>query len=131
MPAPIAPPANSQARTFHWDLLCSSSLILLSLGAYGSRLRLCSGSGYVLFFSLSILGAKSRAARVTGAATPPPMPHTSSGSPSIDPARVGLLPKRAVSLVGADGSAPAHAPPDDEDEDDLEYVENPFEERRR
>jgi hypothetical protein len=39
--------------------------------------------------------------------------------------KIGLLPKRPVSLVNAE-SEPGHA--HDEDEEELEYVENPFEE---
>ena len=71
--------------------------------------------------------------------TPPP-PRTSSGAPgsspprALDPNEVGLLPKRPVTLqtaqsgsVGGRGGVP---PPDD-DSEELEYVENPFEERRR
>ncbi|KAI0039766.1 hypothetical protein FA95DRAFT_1684134 [Auriscalpium vulgare] len=60
-----------------------------------------------------------------GGATPPP-PSTSPGRPNIDAGKIGLLPKRPVSLVGA-GAGAAGRQPDDED-DELEYVENPFEE---
>lgn len=74
--------------------------------------------------------------------TPPP-PRTSSGAPgagtspprALDPSEVGLLPKRPVTLqtaqsgsVGGRGGVP---PPDDDENEELEYVENPFEERRR
>jgi hypothetical protein len=39
--------------------------------------------------------------------------------------KIGLLPKRPVSLVNAEShSSEAH----DEEEEELEYVENPFEE---
>ena len=41
--------------------------------------------------------------------------------------KIGLLPKRPVSLVNAEPQ-PVHA--HDEDEEELEYVENPFEEGR-
>ncbi|CDO69153.1 hypothetical protein BN946_scf185042.g55 [Trametes cinnabarina] len=56
----------------------------------------------------------------------PRPPPTSSGSP-INPAKIGLLPKRPVSLLNA--NSPQATRPSDEDED-LEYVENPFEERK-
>jgi hypothetical protein len=68
-------------------------------------------------------------------------PATNTGYPqsnTIDPGRIGLLPKRPVSLVDTQSQSqqqsqehrsPSH-PPDDSDEEDLEYVENPFEEGR-
>ncbi|KAH9951513.1 hypothetical protein B0H21DRAFT_716330 [Amylocystis lapponica] len=49
--------------------------------------------------------------------TPPPPPTLSGGSA----AKLGLLPKRPVSLLSSQ-------PPPPNDEDELEYVENPFEE---
>lgn len=72
----------------------------------------------------------------------PAPPATNTGRPlsnTIDPGKIGLLPKRAVSLVDTAQSqsqsqsqsqqqSPSH-PPDDSDEE-LEYVENPFEEGR-
>jgi len=60
------------------------------------------------------------------AGTPPP-PQTSTGAPVIDPGKLGMLPKRAVSLL-RDPSTPAPKPDDDDDE--LEYAENPFEEHK-
>jgi len=60
-------------------------------------------------------------------ASVPPPPATSSGRPAsnIDPGKIGLLPKRPVSLVNAESqSSHTH----DEDEEELEYAENPFEE---
>ncbi|KAH9858926.1 hypothetical protein C2E23DRAFT_864710 [Lenzites betulinus] len=72
------------------------------------------------------------AARLSPAASPRPSsgdvprpPATSSGSP-VNAAKIGLLPKRPVSLLSA-GSPPATRPSDD---DELEYVENPFEDRK-
>ncbi|THH03058.1 hypothetical protein EW145_g6568 [Phellinidium pouzarii] len=56
----------------------------------------------------------------------PPRP-TSAGPPpagNVDPTKIGMLPKRPVSLLG---STPPNAVRDDEDE--LDYVENPFEEQ--
>jgi len=44
---------------------------------------------------------------------------------NIDPGKIGLLPKRPVSLVNIE-SQPGRA--HDEEEEELEYVENPFEE---
>ncbi|KZO95505.1 hypothetical protein CALVIDRAFT_537886 [Calocera viscosa TUFC12733] len=52
---------------------------------------------------------------------------SSSSSPppaQIDVSKINLMPKRPVSLVGTGSNAPAK-----EDDDDLEYVENPFEDR--
>ncbi|KAA1471794.1 hypothetical protein DENSPDRAFT_837878 [Dentipellis sp. KUC8613] len=60
-------------------------------------------------------------------ATPPP-PRTSSGPPpsNIDAGKFGLLPKRPVSLIPTE--QPAHTVRGDDDSEELEYVENPFEE---
>ena len=48
-------------------------------------------------------------------------------SPNLLTDKIGLLPKRPVSLLTT-SSPPATRPSDDDDE--LEYVENPFEERK-
>ncbi|EMD33689.1 hypothetical protein CERSUDRAFT_87020 [Gelatoporia subvermispora B] len=53
---------------------------------------------------------------------PRPLPV---GSP-INAAKIGLLPKRPVSLLGS--QAPPHPVEDDDDDDSEEYAENPFEE---
>jgi len=61
----------------------------------------------------------------------PPPPQTHSGRPTssnIDPGKIGLLPKRSVSLVTTE-SQPGRAH-NEEEEEELEYVENPFEEGR-
>lgn len=60
-----------------------------------------------------------------GVDTPRP-PSTSSGAPQIDPSKLGMLPKRPVSLL-RDPSDPA---PKRDDDDELEYAENPFEEHK-
>jgi len=61
--------------------------------------------------------------------TPPP-PSTTSGAPAIDPGKLGMLPKRPVSLLRSP-SDPAPKPDDEDDDDDeLEYAENPFEEHK-
>ncbi|EED85170.1 predicted protein [Postia placenta Mad-698-R] len=52
----------------------------------------------------------------------PQRPLSASGNP-IDGAKLGLLPKRAVSLINT-----SQVPHKSEEEDELEYVENPFEE---
>ncbi|RPD53205.1 hypothetical protein L227DRAFT_513636 [Lentinus tigrinus ALCF2SS1-6] len=56
----------------------------------------------------------------------PRPPPTVTGSP-VNAAKIGLLPKKPVSLLNTN-SPPATRPSDDDDE--LEYVENPFEERK-
>ncbi|KAI0358652.1 hypothetical protein OH77DRAFT_1421082 [Trametes cingulata] len=71
-------------------------------------------------------------AQLSPAASPRPSgdiprpPPTGSGSP-VNPAKIGLLPKRPVSLLNVN-TPPATKPSDEDDE--LEYVENPFEERK-
>ncbi|KAG1736036.1 hypothetical protein EDB19DRAFT_1723340 [Suillus lakei] len=58
--------------------------------------------------------------------TPRP-PSTGVGTPSgIDTTKFGLLPKRPVSLL-REQAPPTHR---DDSDDELEYTENPFEERR-
>jgi len=61
------------------------------------------------------------------AGTPPP-PPTGSGSPPIDPSKLGMLPKRPVSLLRSPSNPTPK--PDDDDDDELEYAENPFEEHK-
>lgn len=94
------------------------------------------------------LVSSSSVDRDSSASTPPP-PATNSGRPvtNIDPGsatadssvfqcscshdispsagKIGLLPKRPVSLVNTESQS-SHA--DEEDEEELEYLENPFEE---
>jgi len=60
----------------------------------------------------------------------PKPPSTMSGSP-INAAKLGLLPKRPVSLLGSQPPSEQRIQPPDDDNDSLEYVENPFEEDRR
>ncbi|KAG1725402.1 uncharacterized protein EDB91DRAFT_1062246 [Suillus paluster] len=56
----------------------------------------------------------------------PRPPSTGVGTPSgIDPAKLGLLPKRPVSLL-REQPPPSHR---DDSDDELEYTENPFEDR--
>ncbi|KDQ55779.1 hypothetical protein JAAARDRAFT_37198 [Jaapia argillacea MUCL 33604] len=68
-----------------------------------------------------------RASADVSAPRPPP---TQSGPPpaGIDPTKIGLLPKRPVSLLR---DQPSQSRPIHDDDDELEYVENPFEEGRR
>jgi len=85
---------------------------------------------------------------------PPPAPPTddpSTSAPSatsmnrspsntIDPGKIGLLPKRPMSLVDTQAQSQqqqleqqhesSSQPPDDSEEEELEYIENPFEEGR-
>ncbi|KAI0645845.1 hypothetical protein C8Q79DRAFT_911399 [Trametes meyenii] len=74
----------------------------------------------------------SAGAQISPAASPRPSgdvprpPSTVSGSP-VNAAKIGLLPKRPVSLLSA--NTPQATKPSDED-DELEYVENPFEEHK-
>lgn len=44
--------------------------------------------------------------------------------------KIGLLPKRPVSLVNVNDESQPRRAHVDEDEEELEYVENPFEEGR-
>lgn len=62
--------------------------------------------------------------RATPSTTPPPS--------NIDPSKIGMLPKRPVSLLGPQTPPPAQSPTrrDSDGEGDLDYVENPFEEGR-
>ncbi|KAF8199918.1 hypothetical protein K438DRAFT_1966269 [Mycena galopus ATCC 62051] len=63
--------------------------------------------------------------------TPNP-PSTNSGAPQIDAGKLGMLPKRPVSLLRTNSppSATSGAPPSSDD-DELEYAENPFEEGKK
>lgn len=45
-------------------------------------------------------------------------------------AKLGLLPKRPVSLLTPQPASTQTRHPDEDDEDELEYVENPFEENK-
>ncbi|TDL26320.1 hypothetical protein BD410DRAFT_784423 [Rickenella mellea] len=76
---------------------------------------------------IAINDMRSQSPGVTTAATPRP-PVTSTGAP-VDPSKIGLLPKRPVSLVGASPQGSQTRP--HEDEEELDYVENPFEDHRR
>ncbi|KAF8268603.1 hypothetical protein EI94DRAFT_1800237 [Lactarius quietus] len=68
----------------------------------------------------------------------PPVAATNTGRPlssTIDPGKIGLLPKRPMSLVDTQSQSQQQhrspsEPPDDSDEEELEYIENPFEEGR-
>ncbi|KAF7376553.1 CUE domain-containing protein [Mycena sanguinolenta] len=62
--------------------------------------------------------------------TPSP-PNTNSGAPQIDAGKLGMLPKRPVSLLRTNPppSSSTGAPPSSDDE--LEYAENPFEEGKK
>ncbi|KAJ7267626.1 hypothetical protein B0H12DRAFT_1200779 [Mycena haematopus] len=66
----------------------------------------------------------------TSMGTPNP-PGTNSGAPQIDGGKLGMLPKRPVSLLRTNSppSASTGAPPSSDDE--LEYAENPFEEGKK
>ncbi|KAL5523459.1 hypothetical protein ACEPAG_7632 [Sanghuangporus baumii] len=75
-------------------------------------------------------------------ATPSPIPAPAERIPArppsagnVDPSKIGMLPKRPVSLLDTTGSQPqtqsnavAHR---DTADDELDYVENPFEEGRK
>lgn len=87
--------------------------------------------------SVSIPTAPAAAPR-SGPGSVSTSPNTGglSSSPAppanIDTARLGLLPKRPVSLIDTStGSGSKKATVADEDDDDLEYVENPFDDKRR
>ncbi|KAJ7661676.1 hypothetical protein B0H17DRAFT_1094205 [Mycena rosella] len=63
----------------------------------------------------------------TGATASPP--STNTGAPQIDGGKLGMLPKRPVSLLRT--NSPPVAPHPSSDEDELEYAENPFEEGKK
>ncbi|KZP34419.1 hypothetical protein FIBSPDRAFT_942545 [Athelia psychrophila] len=77
--------------------------------------------------ALSTTAVAGSAATTPSASTDRP-PSTSSGAPPIDPSKLGMLPKRPVSLVRDPSQPPARHEEDEDDE--LEYAENPFEEHR-
>ncbi|KAJ7049656.1 hypothetical protein C8F01DRAFT_1378162 [Mycena amicta] len=60
----------------------------------------------------------------------PSPPSTNAGAPQIDAGKLGMLPKRPVSLLRTSpppaGTA-GGAPPSSDDDGELEYAENPFE----
>ncbi|KAF7322004.1 CUE domain-containing protein [Mycena kentingensis (nom. inval.)] len=75
--------------------------------------------------------APSSMSAAAAAATTPSPPATSSGAPPIDSSKLGMLPKRPVSLLRTTpppAGASSGAPPSSDDDDHLEYAENPFEE---
>ncbi|EJD02659.1 uncharacterized protein FOMMEDRAFT_146546 [Fomitiporia mediterranea MF3/22] len=58
----------------------------------------------------------------------------SAGPPpagNVDPSKIGMLPKRPVSLLGTSPPQSNTNVRHDADEDELDYVENPFEEGRK
>ncbi|TFK44281.1 hypothetical protein BDQ12DRAFT_730355 [Crucibulum laeve] len=73
-----------------------------------------------------VASAPTDAAANASAGTPRP-PQTTTGTP-IDGGKLGLLPKRPVSLM-RDPQQPQRKP--SEDDDGLEYTENPFEDSRK
>ncbi|KAJ7646800.1 hypothetical protein FB45DRAFT_891442 [Roridomyces roridus] len=73
----------------------------------------------------------SASATATGYdAAPASPPKTNVGSPQIDGGKLGMLPKRPVSLLRTN-EPPAGGAPPSSDDDELEYAENPFEEHRK
>jgi len=60
-------------------------------------------------------------------------PATGTGASNVDPSRIGLLPKRPVSLLAPKAVSTEAQPPQPaaQDSDDLDYVENPFEDEER
>ncbi|KAJ7144684.1 hypothetical protein C8R46DRAFT_560459 [Mycena filopes] len=54
-------------------------------------------------------------------------PTTNSGAPALDAGKLGMLPKRPVSLLRTNEPPVGGAPPSSDDEDALEYAESPFE----
>ncbi|KAJ7121301.1 hypothetical protein C8R43DRAFT_1033780 [Mycena crocata] len=70
--------------------------------------------------------AAPRSMSPSDASGPASPPTTNAGAPQIDGGKLGMLPKRPVSLLRTN-SPPTTAPPRS-DEDELEYAENPFEE---
>ncbi|KAH8107782.1 hypothetical protein BXZ70DRAFT_912606 [Cristinia sonorae] len=82
----------------------------------------------------SVVPAGAGIASSPGSDVPRP-PPTGSGSP-INAAKLGILPKRPVSLLGSQppstqGPPSPPSPRRDTQDDDLDYMENPFEDKRK
>lgn len=75
-------------------------------------------------------GSPPPASTSRGSNDVPRPPQTGTGMP-IDAGKLGLLPKRPVSLLPDPAAAPAHVQQPTDDDDGLEYVENPFEDPRK
>jgi hypothetical protein len=60
--------------------------------------------------------------------TPSDTPAAPNSASTVDYGKIGLLPKRPVSLLKTETPPPNRTT---EEEDGLEYVENPFEDRRK
>ncbi|KAJ7933776.1 hypothetical protein B0H13DRAFT_1592174 [Mycena leptocephala] len=69
-------------------------------------------------------------ASMTASGAPIPPPTTNTGAPQIDGGKLGMLPKRPVSLLRTNSPPTGGAPPSSDD-DELEYAENPFEEGKK
>ncbi|KAJ6508093.1 hypothetical protein DFH09DRAFT_1374853 [Mycena vulgaris] len=77
--------------------------------------------------------AAPRSMSPPGAATASP-PSTNAGRPQIDGGKLGMLPKRPVSLLRTNSppaAAAAPHPSSRSDDDELEYAENPFEDGKK
>ncbi|KAH7916585.1 hypothetical protein BJ138DRAFT_1139392 [Hygrophoropsis aurantiaca] len=68
----------------------------------------------------------------SGGVARPPATGTGTGRTSFDASKLGILPKRPVSLLrpGTQSPPPRHVTGDDDD-DELEYTENPFEDGKK
>ncbi|KAJ6507169.1 hypothetical protein C8R47DRAFT_85905 [Mycena vitilis] len=69
---------------------------------------------------------------MSAAGTTASPPSTNAGAPAIDGGKLGMLPKRPVSLLRTNSPPAGGAPPSSSsDSDELEYAENPFEEGKK
>ncbi|KAJ7162063.1 hypothetical protein C8R46DRAFT_342835 [Mycena filopes] len=73
-----------------------------------------------------VVGSPTPTTPAGGTTTAAP-PTTNSGAPALDAGKLGMLPKRPVSLLRTNEPPVGGAPPSSDDEDALEYAESPFE----
>lgn len=80
----------------------------------------------------TIPSGSTAATATTPPATEIPRPPTTQVGSPLNAAKFGLLPKRPVSLLTpqTSGAVAREASASDDDEDELDYVENPFEEHK-
>ncbi|KAF5326273.1 hypothetical protein D9611_000383 [Ephemerocybe angulata] len=122
---------TSPPQASYYDPSAPSPVISEQAISPPSRIAAPAVQGYDVSPNDSALRASSPPAGVSSTSTstvPPP----ASGATPIDGGKLGLLPKRPVSLVrdsAADGKQPRRS--ESLDDDGLEYAENPFEDQKK